>query len=421
MIGDLADFVILLLAERRREIQGRAPRSQHDRRGVTSDPESSGLELQPENSEDSGSGSDSVSGWGGGAEQPDGCEAPVFPHAAWTLAFSASASSSADNCLDYLDFSTFLKGPGKRMYAEDDDEQFQEDETKERPCKWSRLGPDGSLEVEERVKDWGPKDMDEKAGFNGRILRYTRRNAIDYAHRISALPELEDGITRFKFYVDGSVDRGEQGRPGAFSVVFKKPGENNEWLVQSWFIESLYCIQWAEMMAIAEALNMTVLRLRLMLRSEAARAEIYVFTDSLNCLDLLLSERSFDRFSDFSLAMRPLRSFIGRVSSELLGLGVRLTLSFIPGHKHDVEGHILADEAAGKALVDGCQRLSELEDMRWIVKAGRKIPPHRLPSHNDNSDGSPPAQASQDEIANKHNSLWAVLHHRSASLLDRFA
>ncbi|SPQ20252.1 703a844b-1041-4189-9ec3-8a196d566704 [Thermothielavioides terrestris] len=151
------------------------------------------------------------------------------------------------------------------------------------------------------------------------------------------------------------------GGPGGYSVVYKgAESKEDHWIWQAWSVDETFNSHWAELMAIAEALNMAILRLSL--KPTTRTAEIYLFTDSLRSLDFLMKKSSeaakqSRRTTFFEHAGRPVRSFIARISRELHNLGVKLTLSHIPGHKHGVTGHIIADRTAHNVMVDRMEAL----------------------------------------------------------------
>ncbi len=208
-------------------------------------------------------------------------------------------------------------------------------------------------------------NRDEALGFVGTIKRETREKAIAYAHRVLALQESgpKNGPVYMTLFVDASMavpDSSDQSSsPGAYSVVYKDP-KDGLWVEQAWFVEAMFNNNWGEAIAIAEALNMATLHLRLQPPAVAAATEIRIFTDSTSCLDFLERQKRCKNFQH-KLAMTPVQCFINKLSHELYNLGARLTLSFHPGHGHDVEGHAAADIAALKASLKGSGKLHLLE------------------------------------------------------------
>ena len=186
-----------------------------------------------------------------------------------------------------------------------------------------------------------------------------------YAHQVLKLQEAgpQGGPVYMTLFVDASMGQADvsfQGSsPGAYSVVYKDP-EDGLWVEQAWFVDAMFNNNWGKAMAIAEALNMAAVHLRLKPPAVAAATEIHIFTDSLQNLDFL--ERNGKARSILhNLAMTPVGSFIDKLSHELHNLGARLTLSFHPGHGHDVEGHAAADIAAFEAYLKGSGKLQLLE------------------------------------------------------------
>jgi ribonuclease HI len=175
--------------------------------------------------------------------------------------------------------------------------------------------------------------------------------------------EAEEGVVRWNFFVDGSMgqmDPSYSGNPGAYSLVYRNP-EDGRWVEQAWFLENMFNNNWGELMAIAEALNMVTLRLRL--EPTVTTPVIHIFNDSKISLDYLERKTGSTRVL-FDLVMGPLRSYIKALSLELHRRGAWLGLSHIPGHKHDVDGHARADKAARTKYLEGKKTLDDMRNGR---------------------------------------------------------
>jgi ribonuclease HI len=248
------------------------------------------------------------------------------------------------------------------------------------------------------------------ANFVGETRFMHPREAVEYASHIGNLgePQVEEGRVRLVYYVDGSMeskmDPRYVGSPGAYSVVYKD-GDNGQWVKQAWCVDKMFTNNWGELMGVAEALNMAILRLRLMPAFDVA--DIYVFTDRLRSMRYLRGEVAAQQ-TQYKLAMEPLRTFAVQLSHQLRDLGARLIVSHIPGHGHNVTGHVLADKTAYKAF------------------AGAKNA--QVPSSFATSSTSPTSpQASlhstspdKTSIVHVHNGVSSVLQHQCALNLEAF-
>lgn len=165
-------------------------------------------------------------------------------------------------------------------------------------------------------------------------------------------------------------------------------------------------------MAIAEAINMAILRLRMMVH-QYTRAEVYILSDSASGLEFLIGKEGLEEASHHVI-LRPLRGFITRACRELTtGLNARLRISFIPGHRHNIGGHILADKMAYAAYFIGCKKG---EQPNPTAATSQKVisdtaSTHHLPGATEGSLVAP---------TTSHCSIWAVLHHRSVRALADF-
>jgi hypothetical protein len=223
----------------------------------------------------------------------------------------------------------------------------------------------------EGIDSWGPSttcyssDPDGSEELAATILRKSKIEAVEYAHMSMALSGMkaEEGVVTWNFFVDGSMgptDPSNRGSPGAYSLVYRNP-EDGEWVEQAWFIESMFNNNWGELMAIAEALNVATLRLRL--EPTVTTAVIHIFTDSKVSLGYLERKTGSTRVL-FDLVMGPLWWYIKALSRELHQRGAWLVLSHIPGHKHDVVGHARADKAAHKKYLEGKKTLDDMRNGR---------------------------------------------------------
>lgn len=241
-----------------------------------------------------------------------------------------------------------------------------------------------------------------------------RADAIEDAHTISMLPEVEGDLVRLVFYVDGSIGTVHDTRvrgPGAYSVVYGH-GKEKKWEIQAWFVERMFSIQWGEMMAIAEAINMAILRLRMMIHQYTS-AEVYILSDSASSLEFLVGKENREETS-YNTILRPLRGFIARACRELTtNLNTRPRINFIPGHDHNIGGHILADKMAYATYAIG--RAKEKQSLSTAATLHRVVstPPsaHATPDDPESSLIAP---------STDHCSIWSVLHHRSVSALAEF-
>jgi DNA polymerase III epsilon subunit-like protein len=204
----------------------------------------------------------------------------------------------------------------------------------------------------------------------------------------------------------GNVDSSYAGSPGAYSVVYKNH-KDGKLVWQSWFVDKMFHNNWGELAAIAEAVNMAVLRLRL---AQAVKTtEIHIFTDSLESLDYLERDPSDVRRTtggsiQYGLAMAPARSFIAKLSHELHHLGAHLTLSYIPGHGHDVAGHVIADAAAYNAYVSGAASLKRLKTGHGRASSAPRLSLKRIDKNCSRKSA-------------EHGAIWSVLHGRSVDSL----
>ncbi len=203
-------------------------------------------------------------------------------------------------------------------------------------------------------------------------------------------------------------------------------------------------------------------QLRLKSPTAAAATDIHIFTDSMNCLDIMGCKVT-PKSTLHNLGMTPVWLFIKRVSHELRDLGARLTLSFHPGHEHDVEGHAAADSAAFEAFLKGTGNLQllESENRDESPAASNSTSPaqqgndHDLEGHtgahdavdepytegslklqlleSDNPTESPSAGLTftsaahrnnyvvyQSKKSQQHNAFWRVFHSLSAANIEAF-
>jgi hypothetical protein len=88
---------------------------------------------------------------------------------------------------------------------------------------------------------------------------------------------------------------------------------------------------------------------------------IHIFTDSRTGLDNLekTNRSSINVLSQ--MAMAPALAYAAKLSTELQERGVQLVLCWLPGHKHNVAGHGIADLAAHDCFVQGNNALSALQ------------------------------------------------------------
>lgn len=228
------------------------------------------------------------------------------------------------------------------------------------------------------------------------------------------LPEVKDDVVRLVFYVDGSVGNIHDTRvrgPGAYSVVYGH-GEERRWEIQAWFVDRMFSIQWGEMMAIAEAINMAILRLRMMVHQYTS-AEVYVLSDSASSLEFLIGKERRGETSH-NVILRPLRDFITRACRELTtGLNARLRINFIPGHRHNIGGHILADKMAYAAYFIGRKRGEQFNSTAAT--------PQRVvwdPASTHAATGG--TESALVAPTTSHCSIWPVLHHRSVCALAEY-
>ncbi len=111
---------------------------------------------------------------------------------------------------------------------------------------------------------------------------------------------------------------------------------------------------------IRRLVNMAALQLRQKSPAAVAATDIHIFTDSMSCLNFL-GCMAKPKSILHNLGMTPVWRFIKRSSHELRDLGAHLTLSFHPGHGHDVEGHAVADNASFEAFLKGTGNLQLLD------------------------------------------------------------
>ncbi len=313
----------------------------------------------------------------------------------------------------------FLKGPGKRLFPHSDKDEvaIRPHDDGQRPSKRQFRARKGSdqVTVPKTLDGWASPEHFLPAGGDQTldrrlVLCKPRDDAVEEARQISKLPGAEDGVIHLVFYVDASIGQVQDTRvssPGAYAVVYKSEQEGgDEWVVQSWFVEKMFSIQWGETMAIAEAVNMATLRLRLT-RGQRANTDVYVFSDSVSSLDFLIGVEG-PRKTHYGAGMNALRRFITRSSSELTALGAKLAIRFIPGHEHDIQGHVLADKAARSTYIEGVERLENTNSRLPIPAPVLRI---------SNSD-APKSLINGSHI--KHCAIWSVLHHQSVRGIATF-
>ena len=246
------------------------------------------------------------------------------------------------------------------------------------------------------------------ANFVGKTRFMHPRDAVEYASHIENLgkPQVEEGRVRLVYYVDGSMeskmDPRYVGSPGAYSVVYKD-GENGQWVKQAWFVDKMFTNNWGELMGVAEALNMAVLRLGLMPAFDAA--DVYVFTDCEQSMDYL-TRRVAAQQMQYKLTMEPLRTFAVQLSHQLRNLGAPLIVSHIPGHGHNVTGHVLADKAAYNAFVG--------------AKNAQVPSSFATPSASPTSRQVSLHSTSPNKSLMMHNGISSVIHNHCAVNLEAF-
>ncbi|KAK4175410.1 hypothetical protein QBC36DRAFT_149186, partial [Triangularia setosa] len=110
---------------------------------------------------------------------------------------------------------------------------------------------------------------------------------------------------------------------------------------------------WAKLMALTEALNLSILRLCLATGHDGV--EVNAFTNSYTTLEYLHTEPFAS--PGFKPTMHPMYAYLCKLSKGLKEMGAALTLSWIPGHKHGVLRHKLADTTSRATL---SKKLKEL-------------------------------------------------------------
>jgi ribonuclease HI len=299
-----------------------------------------------------------------------------------------------------------LKDPSKRLYPDRDDGQIlintRNDDPAplaKRPCTYKANHGDGTLV--DRTPIWQPPlspdddDDNQHAKFDAVFFCKEDGDGVEFARQVWEMPETEGDLVRLRFSVDASTknisDPDYNGSAGAFSVVYKKPGVNSQYVEQAWFVDRMFNNNWGEMLAIAEAINMAVLRLGLMPSFQAS--EVYIFTDSRCSINFLRGKVDAQK-GLYGTSMSSLRSFITQRSKELRELRCSLTISQIKGHKHDIKSHQLADNAARKMYSNGKKALE-----KGCIPAAY---------HCNIDDRTMPA----------HNTIWPVLHHEAVRRLE---
>ncbi|KAK4184847.1 hypothetical protein QBC35DRAFT_390834, partial [Podospora australis] len=168
-----------------------------------------------------------------------------------------------------------------------------------------------------------------------------REIALKYCQEVLELSEAEEGLVRLLYYSDASIGRKHS---GAFSVSQRGiRGTPQDWITNSSFMGEVVGVGRAELMGIVEAANMAVLRLRLMAASQTFQScEVYIFSDSEEALSYII-DKPFSATRPQRAALYPLYDYLARLSHELVKLRGRLIISWMPGHKHTIEGHVAAD------------------------------------------------------------------------------
>jgi ribonuclease HI len=299
-----------------------------------------------------------------------------------------------------------LKDPSKRLYPDRDDGQILINTRNDDPaplakrrCTYKANHGDGTLVGLPSI--WQPplssdNDDNQHAKFDARFFCKEDGDRVEVARKVWAMPETKGDLVRLRFSVDASTksisDPDYNGSVGAFSVVYKKPGEERQYVEQAWLVDRMFNNNWGEMLAIAEAINIAVLRLSLMPSFHAS--EVYIFTDSRCSIDFLMGKVDAQK-GLFGTSMAPLRNFITQRSKELRQLRCSLTISQIKGHNHDIKSHQLADEAARKMYVNGKKALE-----KGCIPA----------EYHCNID---------DRTMSAHNTIWYVLHHGALRHLEK--
>ncbi|KAL2259756.1 hypothetical protein VTK26DRAFT_6444 [Humicola hyalothermophila] len=281
---------------------------------------------------------------------------------------SAVSEASASSCsltlpLEILLAQHYLKDPAKRTLAKNDGftEPIRPEKEPDRPSKQPRhlenyevnmQMVDKSLNELSLEGTFLPAPRSAPNTFVGRVYNQGRSDNIEFAKQVSRLPEVEAAMEgdklRMIIFADASfqgsaADDPYTGGSGAFSVVYRAAGSKNRWVAEAFFVDRMFSNNWGELLAISEAVHLAVLRLRQLMGSYKT-AEVFLFSDSLGSLDYL-TRRDDIKAKPHGLVLEPLGSFIKSMSHELRDLGAALILNHIPGHGHDVAGHVLADKA----------------------------------------------------------------------------
>ncbi|KAK0666804.1 hypothetical protein QBC41DRAFT_229845, partial [Cercophora samala] len=187
-----------------------------------------------------------------------------------------------------------------------------------------------------------------------------RHTALAYANQVLALPREDGDLLRFVYGVDGSArpDSDADHVHGAFAICLDKRTKEGGFVgeAQGFFVDKAPSIQWLEMMAITEAVQQTVLRLRL--STPHRHGEVYIFSDCISVLDFM--RKNHHGKTRHKLALTPVYDNMVKLSEELHQQGFKLIIAWIPGHKHQITCHARSDEKS-RNLRRRCQmKLDEL-------------------------------------------------------------
>lgn len=160
--------------------------------------------------------------------------------------------------------------------------------------------------------------------FVGAIYNKGRDGNVEFAKRVCALPEIEGNLIRLVFFVDASFRRGKtdvayDGSPGAFAIVYREWGSRDNWVAKIFFIPKMFGINWRELAAIMEAMNMARLRVAA-LKGSYKSAEVSLFSDSLGSFDSILYRTAIKQ-KEYDLTMARLRNLVKDLSHCLRDLG----------------------------------------------------------------------------------------------------
>ncbi|KAK0612556.1 hypothetical protein B0T17DRAFT_409668 [Bombardia bombarda] len=163
------------------------------------------------------------------------------------------------------------------------------------------------------------------------------------------------------FFVDGSASHDENNAAAlplaaaGYSVVYPQ-ALSGQWVTSAWSCLA-YDNNQPEILAVLEALNIAkVLRQGKSMWSHTEPLEVHIFTDSHAAVTYIQKGLNLEVTDLFAALVQPAISAIIRLSHELSAIGVAVWLRNIPGHKHQVVPHQLADTTSRKVAFSGINR-----------------------------------------------------------------